>query len=730
MISIDSIKRDFIPFIDPATGVDVTPGDRTARIKFTRNGEDHDYIIDLHDGRIDARRPQARVYVSIASVLASSAFADLRTMTDTQQRMHREFDPQSFIPLAGEVDGQDFDLDYLRSKMAPTKSRAESLKIILLDGPAGVGKTSLIKILLVERARNYGRTETVPPILHIASRGRRLSGLNEALAQSIQLIRAKFTFDQVPVLVRQGLIQVAIDGFDELVDPDGYQDAWYALRDFFSDTGVGGPIILAGRDTFFNQQNFNNRLLGLQHKADLSHVRLAPVSSSAARRWLAAQGWPESELSSQETNEILADGKYTLRPFFLSVLSPLKGWSRLRETATSDRGFLVEEFLFREGNLVAENILHNLDKDKSVDIAKKRLTSIFSEVALEMADTETESVDLAFLQLATEVAFSDVAENEDIRKLQHKAGSFALLENDPPRDDYRRFPHSEISNHFLALALIEKIADGVCPRVIRRGVISTDFLSVFQEIFEGTDAETAIKFIDSTQRLLSMEKSFDRMGENLSAILVATIGKQINDSEARIIADATITEAAFFGVAYKTRMNNVQMSRFDVREADLTLVRFDECKVGTLIIDGTTKFGMSLPYIYSLQTVRGGNVETIYDPGDIKKALGVVPAQSHVDEQSENHGAVCLLERVCRKMLRQYYIRDDREDPAGSFLRDPWWDSVRKILERHKRIKIDTSKPVSGPQSEFVHIIDARSLLGRDAGVAEIWREVSSIPMD
>jgi thioester reductase-like protein len=45
-----------------------------------------------------------------------------------------------------------------------------------------------------------------------------LSFLQDLIAYSLQVMRANVTFDQLPVLVRNGLVQLAIDGFDELGD--------------------------------------------------------------------------------------------------------------------------------------------------------------------------------------------------------------------------------------------------------------------------------------------------------------------------------------------------------------------------------------------------------------------------------------------------------------------------------------------------------------------------------
>ena len=55
--------------------------------------------------------------------------------------------------------------------------------------------------------------------------------LQDLIAFSLQTLRLNVTYDQVPVLARHGLVSIAIDGFDELGDPNGYDLAWGQVND-------------------------------------------------------------------------------------------------------------------------------------------------------------------------------------------------------------------------------------------------------------------------------------------------------------------------------------------------------------------------------------------------------------------------------------------------------------------------------------------------------------------
>ena len=186
-----------------------------------------------------------------------------------------------------------------------------------------------------------------------ASPGRRLAGLNDALAQSIQLLRAKFTYDQTPVLIRHNLLQIAVDGFDELVDPEGYKDAWFALRDYFDDVSAGGPIVLRRKRYIFDQQSFLDQISASNRNLTLVHVRLQPSTPSTARAWLRDKGWSEKDIKNPYTNTVLRARVLCSWAYFLSKLASARSWSTIESKDLSPRAFLVENFLAREAKLLS-----------------------------------------------------------------------------------------------------------------------------------------------------------------------------------------------------------------------------------------------------------------------------------------------------------------------------------------------------------------------------------------
>jgi hypothetical protein len=170
------LRRDFIPFIDPATEFRVMEGSHGIRFQFVRNGIDHDYFIDFADQSVIARHLRGRKYASVRSLLASSDFADIKALTSTQLRILKNFDIEKLISPEGEINTVNLTRTSLQQCVAVSPSNSTpNLGLVLIDGPAGVGKTSLIQALLVQRAKRHQEAAVQPPILHVASRGKKIS---------------------------------------------------------------------------------------------------------------------------------------------------------------------------------------------------------------------------------------------------------------------------------------------------------------------------------------------------------------------------------------------------------------------------------------------------------------------------------------------------------------------------------------------------------------------------
>ena len=723
-MNAEEIERDLRPFADPATDVTVSASTKLVRVKLVRDAVQHAVSVDLPSGKVKVRyegteNPVERRFISLRSLLASKEYADAQAMADNQRRVLSSLMVDDFIEPEGTLDGRPlsqaaFDESAL---LASREAKKEPLSLILIDGAAGVGKTSLIARLVARRAGSYGREAVEPPVLHVANRGRRLASLDELIALSIQLIRGRFTYDQVPALIRQGVIQIAIDGFDELVDAEGYADTWAVLREFLSEVGSGGPILLAGRDTFFELTKFRERLHDIASRTAISHASLSPITPDAAKEWLKRQGWSEEDVNSAQASDLLKEGSYALRPFFLQEVAKLEGLDALLETLSNPRDYLVGRFIEREAGLITQRI----ELDRAT--ASEHLWHLFELIALEMAESETEAVDLPFLQLAVDVTFSPVLSDTDLAKLRHKAGSFALMDVDV-RQDFRRFPHTEISNHFLASALLRQIRAKQVTRFLRRGFFGTDLLTVIGEKMITLENAQLAEVRRNLAAFASSEVGSERLSENSASMLIGSaVGECPPDFT---LVGLAAGDAVLFGSPGPVRVADSSVIRLDCRGADLSDIAFSGCRVTTLVVDDATVLGNTAPEVLSLIRAGHGSTTACYDPVEIAKWL--LGHMKPKDISIRNPEAIRLLERVCRVFLRQFFVKDDQLDPTGRYLQDDLWPSIESILSTYGRVRRNDSKDASGRPGEFVHLINAGALLARASQEdREIWTAVGSI---
>jgi hypothetical protein len=729
MITPTLAESDLRPFSDPATAFELDEGHRDIRIKLVRDGRQLEYMINRETGELNARHDHDRAYSSLTSLIASSDFANIRQLAATQRRMYQSYMDTPWIEAEGRLvdtlhDGERISGEALIRRLLGSGGLTTSdpelrLSILVIDGPAGIGKTTLIQRSAAQRAAAYERHNSNPPLLHVTSRGRRLTNLSDALAQATQSLRAKFTYDQIPVLVRRNLIQIAIDGFDELVDADGYKDAWFALQAFFEDVGHGGPILLAGRNTFFDQQGFLNRLMRVRDRIDLVQLHLADVSVDAARDYLRAYGWSDETLD--DAASPLRSDEYIRRPFFLTSIAEFGSWDAFEPPNETVRGFLVNRLVEREANLTVEKVA--LDRST----VETRLFDIFSETALEMLDNESDNADVELVAFLTELTFGSDVDSRDLAKLSSKAGSFAPFEPDE-RPGRVRFRHSEVLNYFASIGLISRIASDDIPRFIRRGVVGGDLQETFADVFLTIDAGLAQAFVSA---LLECIRRFsdETFSGNLVALLFASASR--SEGHERIADSALINELRLPNVAIDSRLSDSTINVLDVRGSDVSKVRFENCVASRVVADKRAVFGFAVPTVHALQLQDNGESRLLYDRDAIDEWIqrSVMPEAHDRGTQYPYNAVGELLVKIARRARRQYYLKESEDDPGGLLMKDQNWPDLKTILDSEKRLKYRQDVSAKGPRAVYVHVVDTASLLDPEASLSSrrIWEAVRAL---
>ena len=682
------------------------------------------------DGRVIEHPPNgagSRSHASYKALLASETFSDLRLWADHQKTVLRDTlaGVGDRIHVEGVLSGtaDALDIDALDARLLPRNCSAPSIRVLLIDGPAGIGKTKFIEFLAASRASRFVASRR-PLVLHVQSRGRVLTFLQDLIAFSLQRLRLSVTFDQLPVLVRQGLVTLAIDGFDELGDPNGYDLAWGQVNELVTQIRGKGTLILAGRETFIGCERVSRKITSLGQHDLLEALSLQPPDPNDAKDWLRARHWSDDDIASADA--LFDRGSYALRPFFLVQLADREVVSTIRESAAGHPlAFLVEMMTEREvGKFGAA-----LDRILSVEQRRNFLRSLFREIARHMADDQTEAIDEVTIAWLVEFAAPQDLDPESLALLKNRAAVVAFLENDDaPR--YRRFAHTQLFNYFLAELAIDAVSNGEMPKFIRRNILGADFLAAFSDLVATSEPRRIHEFFQAASRTARTYLSVDRGARNLGALLVTALPAMNGGPDLRIEGIET-DESLIQGTAPEAAVSNAAINQLDVQGADLRAVTFENCWIGTLIVDETTRVSPSCPVPHRIRHqgvgAKGDSVfgapQEIHDwldqhgriqPAAQQDETDLVPSDLRDDE------FVMLLERACRNGA--YWIPRDRDNDDSN----PRWSDVLDLLREHDLVR-EARLSSSGRTNMFVHIKRRTDILTADPEDAQIRKLYSSL---
>ncbi len=732
---VDELSR----FADLDCEIITGTNDHGETISFRQRGIDV-RITFLKSGQVLERRDSADVlHNSYFGLLAAPDFSNLRLLARNQLAMLQRNSvtlgkgSNIDIPVTGTLypsalpSKESPILDQLDDWTADA-SRSCDVSALVIDGPAGIGKTHLIRALVERRATRLGPGSR-PLVLHIQSRGRQLTTLPDLLAGTLQSMRLSLTYEQIPVLARHGLVQLAIDGFDELADPNGYDTAWGSLRDLLSDIRGNGVVVLAGRDTFIDADTVRRALPILSTEA-IASIHLRPPTPAEAVKWLQQTDLDTAKITSLLSTGIFEEGGYALRPFFLG---------QIRSLADSNTGMTLLTS-FPLGTLVQEMILRELTPMKGLGLGisdanlVELLNQLFEEIAREMADSESDSIDVASLQLIADIVFGPHVIDEALRALRNRVKSIALLEADIV-PDRRRFIHSEVHGYFVSRAYIKLLASDQIEvsRSMRRSIFGTELLEIFHDVSRESPSTQLEAFRSNALTILKGRRHDDRSPGNIAALLLASLDSSQDAASSVAIEDVSLDDCLMRGSVGPVTLRRTAISKLDVRTADASCVAFEDSTVISLVADAATRLPPTCPMPNTLTIEEGGGLRSLFVPSEIEAwliAKGAMGAKGddHPAHSLTTSPARRLLDKICRTIMRQSWIRDINDDRAGRLLRDPNWQRLRESLLKFGLLEERKDVQAGGQNSVFVRVKRPRDILeanGNDPAITSLLDELS-----
>ena len=720
---VSRILEELAPFADLGTDrPQAASNEHRIMIRMIRHGEEIELHFDKISDKVTERSlddDQARTYASYRSLLASDRFGNLRQWANNQRRSLQNLKSayNHRIPVSGPLSSSDRELDidsFDRFLVAQDQGDEHAVRVMLIDGPAGIGKTTFIEFLAWLRADGYFIKQH-PLILHVKSRGRILTYIQDMIAFSLQRLRLNLTFDQLPVLVRHGLVVLAIDGFDELADPNGYELAWSQVGELVEQVRGTGTLILAGRETFIGQERIRKSIKSLRSTDDVQALTLRPPVPKDAKNWLQAER--KHVLSFPE--ELFEFGSFALRPFFLVQLADLPPGS---EFGAPQRGLLftslVDAMIEREAAKFGDAVM---TPNQGYGYVQRFLR----EVARYMADDQTDAIDELALSWIAEIAAPEQLDDDTLHALTHRAAAIAFLEEDDT-PQFRRFSHSNLFNHFLGMEILDAVARNDVPKCVRRNVLGADFLAIFGDLTLNMvlhGSERVREFYDSASKLLQNYPWSDRGVHNIGSLLI-TLLSSIEYEGSLVLRNIQADEALIRGTTSAAKIHSVGISQLDIQGANVESLEFINSHITTLTVDEITHVSPSIPLPSQIQYNRlhSDRSKVISSREDINgwlQAHGRVVASGDtvgegagmVPKELLNHPMRRLLRRACRS--RSFWTPEGSTNYFEKFARDPWWPDLLALMQEHNLVKEETIA-ASGTNSRFFHIKQPIRILTED----------------
>ena len=188
-----------------------------------------------------------------------------------------------------------------------------------------------------------------------------------------------------------------------------------------------------------------------------------------------------------------------------------------------------------------------------------------------------------------------------------------------------------------------------------------------------------------------------------------------------------VDETTIRGTPRHAVLRSVFVNQFDVRGADLRDLVFEQCVVGTAIVDEATRVPQSFPVPERIQAQMYGEhgpTEDLWVPDQVKEWL-TAHGDAELDEgddpvRNDRHTKMLrILGRACRSP--SFWIPESSDTNVDKFVNDSLWPKVRDVLDDHGYIRED-KRGVSGRRSQFVHIKEPLRILANGSDDVQVRR--------
>lgn len=744
---IDALRRDLGTFSDPGTSIDVEVEGMWCRATWSQNGKRKGAKFSFSGQGIYPELVEVKEgVVSYRAFLAGPNMADLRGLARNMVNVIKpvsDYVPPFAMPLnSGREVGESLDAGDLISELA--SQAHEETRVVFIAAEAGVGKTTLLRQLVRDKADSYRTGEEEALWLYVSAQGRRLAQLDEAIAAELDDLRSRVPYHVIAPLVRCGAMVLVVDGFDELIGSVGsYDEAFSSLASFISDLNGSGCILAAARSTYYEQEFLSRasssasigfdtgewslqgvELLEWDDVQRREHIESAARSSGIRDEDLA--GFVETVLSVLGEQEVRAVGH---KPLFVTrTVEILKSGSLPAGSSLLDR--LVSAYVRRE-------VTEKLRSSTGTPILEDgQYRSLLTELAEEMWRQEARELSRTSVRELVGI-FADLmgVAGEQLAEVVERLPYAALLAKGSLPGSVT-FEHDIFYSYFLAEPTANawsSLDPKMLGRLLRKGRLPEEaaymagrrmhphqvqsLLAVLTDavasVKDSLDVEQVRRNAGSLVGSFLQGRSFDRIRIRNLVIGDVSLG-------GTVISQSELSELRFIGTALENVVfaecvgNNVAFDRVIV---DRSSTRIDIS-------------GLGVDRFYGVGVRDTDRYEMYYSPVSVASILrdcGLPDAQEEVLLRPVPQEIVSLVERLCHLYLQANALTEN-DDVMVSVVNHPSWRKVRGAALESGLLYYVKGREASGRKrflkrnarpEEIMLALDPRAEVS--AVVAEFW---------
>lgn len=350
-----------------------------------------------------------------------------------------------------------------------------STKVTFITADAGHGKTFLLKEFQYEQAKRFINGESDFLFWHVDMQGRQLVRLDEAIMRDLGELRVPGIYmSSIYYLIKNNLLVLSIDGFDELAAETGNTEALGALTNLVNLLNGQGIIIAASRRTFFDYNDYVKKIrmlpkaLGESNDCVFNELKLKNWAKQENLKYLEDafilnNRDDEPENIYKEIFDIVGKKEkhaFLSIPFLFSRI--IKAIVRYNDTPKKFLGQInsiegvkgiIEKFIKREvsDKWVTKEGIPYLNEEQHFEL----LTAIAEDMWKQQKDTlPTEDILFNTKILCEQWKITDAKQQDAIMRMTKM---HALLVPSSGNANMRKFDHPEYKNYFVANSLVKII---------------------------------------------------------------------------------------------------------------------------------------------------------------------------------------------------------------------------------------------------------------------------------